>query len=588
MRGFLVSSECQSGEMKYLGTRMKALSKNSFWIISITLVLIGILFSRDWQSRYSNPINGDAKAYYSYLPALFIYQDPAFAFINEVEKTYYPEDGSQFKDFMNEQKNGRSVNKTFPGLSILYAPFFFVAMGIAWIGGFPVDGYSMPFQLAIAFSHVVYFFIGLRFLLGFLRSCRVKDGVSYLLFTAVIFGTNCWYYLIYDHSLGHIHNFFLSSVLIWTMSEWVRTRNTKALGWMGVTLALLVITRPTNAVMLLFLPLITSIRSSERRFSPDQLKPLFSKEAWNLKQLLPYLGIGLLLLSVPFLLWKWQTDMWLVYSYQDEGFDFKHPHTLEFLFSYQKGWLLWSPVLIFGLVYSIAFWIKRSVQDLLLFILPIGLIIYVLSSWWCWTYGDGFGQRPMIEYIPFIVISAALFTDRLRSFHTGYLIVIPFSILSLIQGYQIRNSILIGGSTTKEDYWSHFLQLRRDPPRVKIDPFWKLISISGNYKPGSVYDQHPYSEVVASDTLEGVVHLVARIKIGAEHNDKNLRAVLSGSDGKIYQAFFLAEFLYPETRSMEFYLKLSDSDKRSYSLYVWNGDTDSKASIDYLELKCYK
>jgi hypothetical protein len=588
LRVFLVSSECQSGEMKYLGTLMKAMKKNSFWIISITLVLVGILFSRDWDSRYSNPINGDAKAYYAYLPAIFIYQDPTFTFINEVENTYYPRDGSQFKDFMNEQKNGRSVNKTFPGLSILYAPFFFVAMGIAWIGGFPVDGYSMPFQLAIAFSHVAYFFIGLRFLLGFLRSFRVKDGISYMLFTAVIFGTNSWYYIIYDHSVGHIHNFFLSSVLIWTMSEWVRTRNSKALGWMGVTLALLVITRPTNAVMLLFLPLITSIRSSEHRFSPDQLKPLFSKMAWNIKQLLPYLAIGLIVLSVPFLLWKWQTDMWLVYSYKDEGFDFKHPYTLEFLFSYQKGWLLWSPVLIFGLVYSIAHWLKRSVLDLLLFILPIGLIIYVLSSWWCWTYGDGFGQRPMIEYIPFILIGTAFFVDGLRSYRMGYLIVLPLSFLSLIQGYQVRNSILSGGSTTKADYWTHFLQLRRDPPSVKIDLSWELVDSYSFDKMGYIDKQHPYSSAVNSDTLRGVNHLLARVKISGKEKDQNLRLILSGSDGKVYQAFFLADFIFPETQQMEFYFQVPDEEKRAYSLYVWNGHTDSKASIDFMELKCYR
>lgn len=574
--------------MKYLGTLMRALQKNSFWIISISLVMIGILFSRDWQSRYSNPINGDAKAYYAYLPALFIYQDPTFSFVKDVEKTYYPEDGSQFKDFMNEQPNGRSVNKTFPGLSILYAPFFFVAMAFAWISGYPVDGYSMPFQIAIVLSHVVYFFIGLRFLLAFLRSIRVKDEVAYLLFVGVIFGTNCWYYVIYDHSVSHIHNFFLSSVFIWTMSEWVRTKNAKALGWMGVTLAILVITRPTNGIMLLFLPLIASIRSGERKFRPDQLKPLFSRSAWELKRLIPYLGIGIIVLSIPFLLWKWQTGYWLVYSYKDEGFDFSHPHTLEFLFSYQKGWLLWSPLLIFGLVYSVAYLTKRSKVDLLLFILPIGLIIYILSSWWCWTYGDGFGQRPMIEYIPFIVIGAALFVDRIRSFRIGYLIVIPFSLLSLVQGYQIRNSILVGGSTSKSDYWSHFLQLRRDPPSVEEDPSWGLIKSYGNNKPGRVDEKHPFSDVVSSDTISSVNHVVAKVKIGGKHNDRNLRVVLSGSDGKVYQAYFLADDLYPETRSMEFYLKVPDDVSRAYSLYIWNGDTDSKATVDQLELRCYR
>lgn len=574
--------------MKYLGTDMSAFRKNSFWIISITLILIGLFFSRDWNSRYERPINGDAKAYYAYLPAIFIYQDPSFTFTKKVETLYYPEDGSHFKDFLNEQQNGRSVNKTFPGLSILYAPFFFLAMAFARIAGYPVDGYSLPFHLAISLSHVVYFFIGLRFLLAFLRIQKVKDAVSYMLFVAAIFGTNCWYYLVYDHSVSHIHNFFLSCVLIWTMSEWVRKRNPKALGWMGVTLAILVITRPTNAVMLLFLPLIYGVSSGKSRFELKGFLELLSLLLTDLKKILFYILLGALVLFVPFLLWKWQADLWLVYSYKDEGFDFTDPHTLKFLFSYEKGWFLWSPALIFGLVYGMAHWFKRSIVDLALFMMPMALIVFILSSWWCWTYGDGFGQRPMIEYIPFVLIGAAFFVNGLRKNKMGYMIIIPFSLLSLVQGYQVRNGILKGGTTTKEDYWSHFLQLRKDPPSVEIDPTWKLLESHSYDKTCYIDEQHPFSASVVSDSLAGVKHVVARAKLAGEHQDPNLRVVLSGSDGKIYQSYFLADLIYSESQLMEFYFTVPDNEKRSYSLYVWNGDTGSKATIDFLELKCYK
>jgi hypothetical protein len=579
--------ECQSGEMKYLGTVMTFLRKHGFWILTIGMILCGLYLSRDWNSRYGKPINGDAKSYYAYLPAIFIYQDPTFSFVKQVETTYYPEDGSQFKDFMNEQPNGRSVNKTFPGLSILYAPFFFIAMLIAWIGGYPVDGYSMPFQVAHAMAHVVYFFLGLRILLAFLRSFRIGDHVSYLLFTAVIFGTNCWYYLVYDHSVGHIHNFFLASVLIWTMSEWVRSRDPKLVGWMGITLVLLVITRPTNGVMLLFLPLIIRIHSLDTRPSLKQFRFLFDASTWPVKRVFPLVVGGVALLSIPFILWKWQTGLWLVYSYKDEGFDFLHPHTWEFLFSYQKGWLLWSPLLIFGLVYSLAYWARRSWMDLLLFVAPLALIIFVLSSWWCWTYGDGFGQRPMIEFIPFILISVAFFLSRIPSYWLGYLLVLPLSLLSLVQGYQVWNSILISGQTTKVDYWSHFLQLRKDLPSVQVDPEWKMVGTFSLNEKTFTDLKNPYSKVVSSDTMSGIKHLVVRLSISGEEGDKNIRAVISSSDGKIYQSFFPGEHLYTESSMMEFYLRVPD-EKRAYSLYVWNGDTESTSTIEHLELRCYK
>jgi hypothetical protein len=555
--------------------------KHLFWILSITTVLGGLFFSRDWHSRYGKPINGDAKSYYAYLPAIFIYQDPTFSFVDAIEMKYYPEDRSQFKNFMNEQKNGKSVNKTFPGLSILYAPFFFIAMAVAWIGGWDVDGYSLPFQVFIALSHIVYFFLGLRFLLAFFRTNKIRDEVSWLVFTAILVGTNCWYYIVYDHSVSHIYNFFLSAVFIWTMSEWIRTKKVQALGWMGVTLALLVITRPTNAIMLLFLPLFTELKRVE-------LRSVFSAAYVQFKPLIRYVLLGCVILLIPFLLWKWQSDLWLVYSYKDEGFNFKEPHLLEFLFSYQKGWLLWSPILIFGLIFSFYYWFTVSLRALFYFLFPIGLVIYVLSSWWCWTYGDGFGQRPMIEYIPFIALGTAFFLNKIPKLNRAYLIVVSFSVISLIQGYQIRNSILIGGSTTKANYWSHFLQLKKDPPSVQIGKGWKLVSTYKNSELQRIDQQHPYSISAVSDTVSGIKHVIVRAKIGGMNGDKNLRLVVSNQDGSFYKDFFLSEALTVDEQIMEFTADSPPAEHQVYSLYCWNGDTESTATLSLLELKLYK
>lgn len=555
--------------------------KQLFWILSITAVLGGLYFSRDWNSRYGRPINGDAKSYYAYLPAIFIYQDPAFSFVDDIEMKYYPVDRSQFKNFMNEQKNGKAVNKTFPGLSILYAPFFFIAMAVAWIGGWDVDGYSLPFQVAIALSHVIYFFLGLRFLLAFFRTNKIRDEVSWLVFTAVLFGTNCWYYIVYDHTVSHIYNFFLSAVFIWTMSEWLRTKNIKPLGWMGVTLALLVITRPTNAIMLLFLPLFTEVNKVS-------IRSVFSTAYFQIKPLIRYILLGMVILMIPFLLWKWQSDLWLVYSYKDEGFNFKEPHTWEFLFSYQKGWLLWSPILIFGLLFSFYHWYKISLRALIYFAVPLSLIIFVLSSWWCWTYGDGYGQRPMIEYIPFVAIGAVFFLNRIPKLKRAYLIVVPFSVVSLVQGFQIRNSILIGGSTTKASYWSHFLQLKKDPPTVEIGKGWKMISSVKRLEKQQIDKQHPYSISAVSDTVNDIRYIVVRAGISGKSNDKNVRLVLSNQDGSFYKDFFLSGTLTEEKQIMEFTVDCPPAKHQVYSLYCWNGDTESTAKLSLLELKLYR
>lgn len=556
------------------------MTKNLFWFLSISVVLTCMFMSGDFNSRYGRSINGDGKAYYAYLPALFIYQDPSYAFVDSMEMKYYPEDRSQFKEFRTEQKNGKFVNKTFPGLSILYAPFFFLAMFVAWVGGFPVDGYSLPFQLGIALSHVVYFFIALRFLLSFFRSLKIQDSISYLLFLGIIFGTNVWYYLIYDHSVGHVHSFFLASVFIWTLSRWIQTKRVQFLGWSGVVLSFLVITRPTNGVMLLFLPFIAGLHSV-------RLKDVFSEKYFQIKPLLPFVSIGVVILAIPFLLWKWQSDLWIVYSYGEEGFDFTNPQLYNFLFSYEKGWLLWTPIMLVFLILGGIYFINRSVMQLLYYWLPLGLIIYILSSWWCWTYGAGFGQRPLIEYYPFILIGTVLFLKNSKRIIAILLLIVPFCLLSLVQSYQIVNSILNGGTTSKEQYWSHFLQLKRDAPRVEIDPNWRLIESKKLSYIQKVDKEHAYSKAIKTSEQDSVKKIVLRAKIGGKHKDPNLSLVVSNQDGSFYHSINIGHLIYAEPRLLEFEVDIPILNDQVFVFYVWNGDSDSEGDVNSLEISCY-
>lgn len=553
------------------------IKKSLFWIIGISFVLVGMFSVRDFDGRYGRSINGDAKAYYAYLPALFIYNDPSYSFIDTVEKKYYPEDRSQFKDFRIEQKNGKSVNKTFPGLSILYAPFFFLSMLVAWVFGFPVDGYSAPFQWGIAFSHLVYFFVGLRFLLAFFRSYKISDTISYWIFVFLLFGTNCWYYLVYDHTVSHIHSFFLACVLLWSMQQWISTKRVSYFGLVGCVMALLVIIRPTNAVMLLFLPLLLVLRNMK-------LKALFSKEVFRLKQLVLPVVVGLSILGIPFLFWKWQSDLWLVYSYGEETFDFKHPHLSEFLFSYQKGWFLWTPLSLFALIGGLIYFAKQSWKALLWFVLPLLMIVYILSSWWCWTYGSGFGQRPMIEYLPFIALGFAFFAQKYFKKVRLALLVVPFSGLAMVQSYQVANSILNGGLTTKQDYWSHFLQFKTDAPTALKPKNLRVVSSGKLSKTSEIDEKHPFSTSLETLPVSNAKQAFIEITIGAEHKNTDIRLVLSSKDGSFYKDQFLGDFLYQTPREMSFLFDIAPCDSCSYQLYVWNGDTQAKAKIERMEL----
>jgi hypothetical protein len=557
------------------------MKKNLFWWVSITIVLFGIFSAHEFDGRYGRSINGDGKAYYAYLPAIFIYQDPTFSFIDEVELKYYPTDKSQFKDFKNKQKNGKYVNKTFPGLSILYAPFFFLSMLVAWLGGFAVDGYSAPFQWGIAFSHVVYFFIGLRFLLSVFRQFKIVDKISYFVLFVLIFGTNISYYLIYDFSLSHIHSFFLACVFIWTLSSWIRTKKVYFAGWSAIILALIVIVRPTNALMILFIPFLVSLAGVKARI-------LISKTQFSLKSVFPYFLGCVIILLIPLLFWKWQCGLWLVYSYNNEVFDFKNPHLYDFLFSYGKGWFLWSPAIgLFLLVGIIAFF-KRSIFQGFLFLLPISVAVFVFSSWWNWWYGSGFGQRSMIEYYPFIVIGTVYFLQKTKHVKWLYLFSLPFCFLSLFQAFQVSNSILDAEKNTSEQYWTHFLQWKRDAPKVKINPTLMLLFHEKKTTKNRIKASNTYSYSVESLPLDEVKQLILKVNIGAKHGDKNLRLIVSNKEGSFYKDFFLGDFIYSEPRILEFEVSPPEGKSQVYKCYVWNGDSNSEALIRSIELKAYK
>src|ERR1039458_7633898 len=123
------------------------------------------LGTRDITDPYQKVIQADGLGYYSYLPAIFIYHDISFSFINKVHPIYYALNTSfnpPTKNFINEFE-GIRVNKYYPGLAVLWTPFFLLALLAARLFGLAADGYSGIFQYSIAVAAVFYTWLGLRY-----------------------------------------------------------------------------------------------------------------------------------------------------------------------------------------------------------------------------------------------------------------------------------------------------------------------------------------------------------------------------------------------------------------------------------------
>ena len=134
---------------------MKYLYRYTPEFILLIYILIFLGFKSPEKS-WDRVLNSDGKAYYAYLPAIFIHQDLKYRFVEDYEFVYYPRDKSSFKEFRMKAGEGL-VNKTFPGMALVWTPFFLVAHFVAYLEVFPTDGYSLPYQYMIALASLFFY-----------------------------------------------------------------------------------------------------------------------------------------------------------------------------------------------------------------------------------------------------------------------------------------------------------------------------------------------------------------------------------------------------------------------------------------------
>lgn len=422
------------------------------WILigfGVLLYLFHFL-ERDPSDPYSRPIISDAKGYYAYLPAIFIYQDFDYEFLPEMDEKYYAV--GQDKHIFIEV-DGEPVNKTFPGVALLYLPFFLIAHFLALLLGLEADGYSSIYQYLFDFGQFFYATLGLLLAAGFLRKFISKPVHIFLSIVGVSLGTNLWFYTVYDQSVTHVYNFFLINLMLWLLALFYEKEKHLILAL--ASFSLLLIVRPTG-MLSLFLVLFFF---SGQDLLKKMIRTLKSKKVW-----LPvFLVIGLIF-AIPLILWKVQSGSWIVYSYGEEGFDFSNPNIFKFLFSYGKGWWLYSPLILASVIFgSIALFKKKDYPKLGVLVIFLALSTYVFSSWWCWYYGFSFGQRVMVDfYIVFMYLLATMFSElKTKTVVLLSPIILFLVYLNIHQSYQHYHGYYQTPIPTSEMYWDNFLSFQK-------------------------------------------------------------------------------------------------------------------------------
>ncbi len=428
------------------------------------------LFFKNPGLPWDRSINSDGKGYYAYLPALFIYHDLTYKFVESYEEKYYPPDRSVFKEFRS-QSDGKIINKCFPGLAILWLPFFLIAHLLSYFLGFPMDGYSLLYQYAISIAALFYLWLGCRFLMKLLtRSGASVKNAAFISFI-IAFGTNIIYYAVVENSMTHVYSFSLITLFLYYVYRYFHDKKGKYFVLSAILFGLIILVRPTNGLIILLLPLMIWLAD------PAIRNPLTSilhppSSILHPPSSILHLASGTLILifilSLPLILWHHTTGHWLVYQYGEERFHFLHPHFFSILFSYNRGWFVYTPVALvsfFGFLHLLKENKNAFFWTLSFFI----IFIYVASCWGRWYYASKCGQRIFIDL--YAIVAILLFflykTFQKRKFLRLLLttILLLFTGLNIFQCYQHSCFIFPATDINREIYWDSFPRIH---PAAKV------------------------------------------------------------------------------------------------------------------------
>lgn len=357
-------------------------SKAIIWI-SLLVILVANYQYKNWNHEY-RVIAWDINHYYAYLPMLFIYNDIDMNFIDggdeKIAQHYWP---------IATEKGKRAI-LTSMGMAYLYAPFFLAGHGIAQLTPFAGDEFSPPYKIALILSCLFYFTIGLIFLRKVLRK-YYSELVTSISLLIIVFGTNLLHYVTEEPTMTHAYNFALISVFLFLIIKWLQKPGIKYAILIGALAGLITLIRPSNILVVLLLVF----------WGVSSIRELGSRIGFYFRNihLVVMMIIGFILVWLPqFAYWHYVSGSLFLYTYgsDGQGFFFDNPQVYHLLFSYRKGWFVYTPVMFIAL-FGFYFLYKDKRGIFWPVAIYLVITVYILASWWSWWNGGSFGLRSFVD-----------------------------------------------------------------------------------------------------------------------------------------------------------------------------------------------
>lgn len=421
------------------------------WSLFAALALCALLIVLRTTQSAKHALTWDVFGYYLYLPASLLHDDVALrdhAWLEEVMATYDP---STTLYQLVDGPDGARVIKYSSGMAVAYVPWFLVAHALAGPLGYAADGFSAPYQILITYGMLAWALLGL-FLLRRALLYFFSDGQAALLLVLVVVGTNWLHLAALDGTLlTHPFLFTLYAALLLATIEWHRRHRLWSAVAIGTVAGWITLVRPSEGVCVL-LPLLWSnangFKSKWRLVRAHAMHVVIAGMA--------FVAIA----SLQLFYWKSVTGHWLFYSYVNagEGFDFAAPHTWDYLFSFRKGWFVYTPLAVLMVLGLAPLW--RRARNLFW---PIAIFLvvdlFIVSSWTNWWYAGGsFSARSMAPAYAVLALPLGyLLQGNWRKLLVGVALILVG--LNLFQTWQWNQGIISKERMTAAYYGAVFGRL---------------------------------------------------------------------------------------------------------------------------------
>ncbi len=405
-----------------------------------------------------NPLCYDVFGYYMYLPLKYKYNDITIQDYSIIADNLNKYHASETFYQAVKWENGNWVMRYPIGLSVLFFPFYVIADFITPYTSYPADGFSRPYQLCILYGSLIYALIGLHFVKKTL-CIFFNDKTAALTLLCIALGTNYFLHVSIHGQGAMSHNFVftLYAIIIFFTIKWHESYKLKYIIILGIAVGLIALCRPTEIISVL-IPLLYGIVNKQTFI--EKIKTLYKYKVQLILFTLIVISIGF----IQFGYWYSVSGEFIINPYAagnpGEGLELLQPHILKVLFSFRKGWFIYTPLMIFTVIGFWHMYQKNRVLFVPVFIYFI-INLYIVSSWSCWWYGACFGVRSLVPSYAALCLPLGYFINYLfnNRFKFIYLSFIVFCILlNLFQSWQMSVGIMDSTNMSRAYYFSTFLQ----------------------------------------------------------------------------------------------------------------------------------